>query len=92
MKKVLKKAQRPPLNLSKDEYKVVNELKKDNSRMILTVDKGVALVVIDKTEYIKKAEELLNKPTYERIQEDFTSRHKNRLINLLKKTLSQKGA
>ena len=46
----------------------MNELKKDNSRMILTTDKGVALVVIEKTEYMKKAEELLNKPTYRKIQ------------------------
>ena len=31
----------------------------DNNRLILTTDKGVTLVVIDKADYIKKAEELL---------------------------------
>ena len=62
----------------------MNELKKDNSRMILTADKGVVLVIIDKTDYIKKAEELLNKPTYKKIPEDPTSRQKTKLINLLK--------
>ena len=61
----------------------MNEVKKGNSRMILTADKGVALVVIDKTDYIKKAEELLNKPTYKKIPEDPTSRQKTKPINLL---------
>ena len=39
----------------------------DNNRLILTVDKGVALVVIDKAKYIKKAEDLLKEKN---IQED----------------------
>ena len=60
VKKTLKKARRPPSNISKEEYKALNELKKDNSRMILTADKEVALVVMDKADYTKKAEELLN--------------------------------
>ena len=66
------------------------KLKKDDSRMILTADKGVALVVTDKADYIKKAEELLNKLTYKKIPEDPTSRQKTKLINLLK-TSKQKG-
>ena len=47
--------------------------------MILTTDKGLALVVMDKADYTKKAEELLNKPTYKKIPEDSTSRQKNKL-------------
>ena len=54
-------------NVSKEELKALKELKLDNSRLILTADKGVALVVIDKQEYIKKAEDLLPR---ELIQED----------------------
>ena len=91
VKKALKKAQRPPLNISKEEYKALNELKKDNSRMILTIDKGVALVVMDKADYTKKAEELLNKPTYRKIPEDPTSRQKNKLINTLKNIKAEGG-
>ena len=64
VKKAFMKAQRPPANISKEEYKALSELKKDNSRMILTADKGMALVVMDKAYYTKKAEELLNKSTY----------------------------
>ena len=90
VKKALKKTRRPTANITKEEYKAINELKKDDSRMILTADKGVALVVIDKANYIKEAEELLNKPTYKKIPEDSTNRQKTKLINLLK-TSKQRG-
>ena len=43
----------------------------------------MALVVIDK-DYIEKAEDLLNQPTYKLIPADPTTRQKNKLINLLK--------
>ena len=90
-KKVMKKTQRPPANITKDEFKAFNELKKDDNRMILTTDKGVVLVVIDKTDYFRKAEELLNKPTYKKIPEDPTSRQKTKLINLLKNIRAEGG-
>ena len=48
VKEALKKTQRPPVNITQEEYKAINELKKDDSRMILTTDKRVDLVVIDK--------------------------------------------
>ena len=52
--------------------------------MILTADKGVALVVVDKEDYIKKAEDLLNQPAP-------TTRQTNKLINLLK-NIKAKGS
>ena len=91
VKKVLKKMQRPPANITKEEYKSINELKKDDSRMILTTDKGVALVVIDKADYIKRAEELLNKPTYKKIPDDPTNKQKTKLVNLLKNIKEEGG-
>ena len=47
--------------------------------MVLTVDKGVSLVVMNKEDYIKKAEDLLNQPTYRSIPSDPTTRYKNKL-------------
>ena len=94
VKKALKKAQktqRPPSNITKEEYKTLNELKKDNSRIILTTDKGVVLVVMDKADYSKKAEQLLNKPTYKKIPEYPTSRQKNKLISILKNIKAEGG-
>ena len=62
----------------------MTELKKDPSRMVLTADKGVALVIMNKEEYTKKAEDLLNEETYRSIKSDPTMRLKNKLITLLK--------
>ena len=45
----------------------------DNNRLILTADKGVALVVIDKADYIKKAEELLKEKHTRRSQKTLLS-------------------
>ena len=63
MKTILKKAQPPRQNITKEEQKAIGELKRDNNRLILTADKGVALVVMDKEDYVQKAEELLDQPT-----------------------------
>ena len=58
--------------------------------MILTADKGVSLLVMDTEDYIKKAEDLLNQPTYKSIPTDPTTRYKNILISLLK-TIKAEG-
>ena len=88
VKVVLKKIQPPRPNISRDEQK---ELKKDNNRVILTADKGMCLVVMDKEECIKKAEELLNQDTYKIIPSDPTNRQKNKLIQILKKIKAEGG-
>ena len=81
---MLKKTQTPRSNISKEEFKAIRGLKEDDSRIILTADKGVALVVLNKEDYIRKAEHLLNQQTYRQIPEDPTSKQKTRLIKLLK--------
>ena len=77
VKKILKRAQNnnsSSSNITKEELKALNELKKDQDRVILTPDKGMALVVMNKTDYINKSEELLNTSSYMRITEDPTNR------------------
>ena len=59
--------------------------------MVLTADKGVALVIMDTTDYKKKAEELLQQPTYQPIPTDPTSKYKNKLINMLKSIRAEGG-
>ena len=59
--------------------------------MILTADKGVSLVVMDKEDYIEKSEELLSKTTYKILPSDPTTRHKNKLITLLKSIKAEGG-
>ena len=63
----------------------------DNNRLILTANKGVALVVINKADYIKKAEELLKEDTYKKIPEDPTVKQKNKLINILRNIKTEGG-
>ena len=55
----LKHSKNPKRNISKEEVQALAELKKDQSRVILTADKRVAVVVMDREEYNKKAQELL---------------------------------
>ena len=74
-----------------EEQKTVSELRSDNTRVILTADKGVSLVVMNKEEYVKKAEELLNTDTYRTISSDPTNKYKNKLINLLKTIKAEGG-
>ena len=75
----------PRPNISREEQKALKELRQDDTRVVLTADKGVCLVVMDKDEYIKKAEELFNQETYKIIPNDPTSKQKNKLIQMLEK-------
>ena len=74
VKNVLKKVQLPKTNMNREELKAMKELRDDDTRMILNADKGVNLMVINKEDYIKKAEDLLNQPTYKLLPADLTSR------------------
>ena len=47
-------------NITKQEKEAIKTLREDSSRIVLTADKGVALVVMDKNQYIEKCMDLLN--------------------------------
>ena len=47
-------------SITKEGREALHNLKKDNNHMILTADKGVALVVVDKDMYIEKCMTLLS--------------------------------
>ena len=47
-------------NISKEEREAIKTLREDSSCMVLTADKGVALVVMDKSQYIDKCMALLD--------------------------------
>ena len=67
------------------------EVKRDRDCIVLTADKGVAMVIMDRQDYINKANHLLNKNTYRSIAKDPTSSIKNKLINILKRVKNQTG-
>ena len=91
VKSAIQKIKPPRSNITRGERRAISELKKDESRMILTADKGVALVVLNTEDYIKKAEDLLNQNTYRVLTTDPTMRLKNKMINLLKSIKSKGG-
>ena len=91
VKAILRKSQPPRSNISMEEQNAIFELRSDNTRVILTADKGVSLVVTNKDDYVKKAEELLNTDTYRTISNDPTNKYKNKPISLLKTIKAEGG-
>ena len=91
VKSLLRKNHRVKPNISREEHQALREMKTDKTRMVLTADKGVLLVVLDKEEYTAKSEELLNQPNYRILKTDPTTKHKNKLISLLKSIKAEGG-
>ena len=82
---LLRKAKAPKSHLTRQERIGLAQLKKDKDRVILTVDKGVAMVVMDREEYVTKVQELLAQPPYRLIPRDPTNKIKAQLITKLRK-------
>ena len=73
-------------NLNPAQCRALTQLKQDNTRVVLTVDKGVAMVIMDQQDYNNKAQALLQDTnTYKVLHKDPTPQLKNKLITLLKK-------
>ena len=89
IKAILKKRPNNKPNISKEEYQALKQIKNDNTRMVLTADKGVSMVVMAKDDYIYKSEELLQSSTYKILTTDPTTKHKNKLISLLKSIMAE---
>ena len=67
------------------QCRALTQLKQDTSRVVLTEDKGVAMVIMDKKDYTNKAKALLQDTnTYKVLKKDPTSYLKNKPITLLK--------
>ena len=64
-------------NITKSEHFALENLRKDKNCIIVTADRGVALVVMDKTEYITKFEGLLqDNSVYQHLQDKYPTIHK----------------
>ena len=82
---LLKKATAPRANITREENKALRELREDKERIVLTVDKGVPMVLLDKKEYLEKAEALLMQEAYRTTDKDPTNKLKARLIQTLRR-------
>ena len=65
---LLRRAQAPKPNLNKAEVKALAVLKRDKDSIVLTADKGEVIVILDRENYIQKAENLLAQPAYRTIE------------------------
>ena len=81
----------PKPNLTKAPNLAIRELKEDRDCIVLTADKGVAMVIMDRQDYISKANNLLSQNTYRSLQWDPTNTIKNKPINILKRVKIQRG-
>ena len=63
----------PKPNLTKAQNLVLRDIKRDMDCIVLTVDKGVAMVIMDRQDYINKANSLLNQNTYRSTPRDPTN-------------------
>ena len=69
------------INLSPIQHRALTQLKQDSSRVVLTADNGVVMVIMDQQDYTNKAQALLDDTnTYKIINKDPTNRLKNKLI------------
>ena len=59
--------------------------------MILTADKGVSMVVLNRDDYNQKTETLLQESAYRPIPNDPTNKYKNKLIALLETIKTEGG-
>ena len=78
-----KKSPGTQTNLTRQESIGLPQLKRD--KVICTADKGVAMVVMDREEYINKVQELLSQPTYRLLPRDPTNKIKAQLITKLRR-------
>ena len=78
-------------NLTKAQSKAIRELKRVRDCIVLTADKGVAMVIMDRQDCINKAKHLLNQPMYRAIPQDTTNTIKNKLINIRNRVKNQTG-
>ena len=56
IKSLLKRDHKIKANIPRDEHQVLRKIKRDNTRMVITTDKGVSMVVMDRKEYTAKSE------------------------------------
>ena len=79
--RVLRPSDSPKPNSTKAQALALRELKRNRDCIVLTADKGVATVIMDRQDYINKANSLLNQNTYRSIPQDPTNTIKNKLIS-----------
>ena len=81
-------------NISKDESNAIKSLRNNNDIVICKADKGNAIVILDKDDYTKKAEEILNlkqfKPTSKSLLNENEKKMNNYTLELHRNNVIEK--
>ena len=78
-------------NLTKAQSQAIRELKRDRDHIVLMADKGVAMVIKNRQDYINRSNNILNQPTYRAIPWDPSNTIKNKLIKILKRVKTKQS-
>ena len=81
----------PRPNINNVEYKAIQQLKTDKIRITLTAEKGVAMVVMDRKDYLEKAANLLEQSAYRELTSDSTNKYETKIITILKRIKKRIG-
>ena len=84
VKKCLQNAKKPKSNLGKEQRGALTKLRDDDLIVILPAGKENATVVMNKEDYARKMEEILNGDDYEVVKRDPTPKLEKKLNNMLK--------
>ena len=87
MKKCLQNAKKPKSSLGKEQREALKKLREDDSIVILPADKGNATVVMNKNDYARKMEEILN--DYEEVKTNPTPKLVKKLNNMLEGSMGK---
>ena len=82
---LLRKAQVPKPNFNKAGKHRTSTIKKGHGQGHTYSRQGVAMVVMDREEYVNKVQELLSQPAYRLLPRDPTNKIKAQLITKLRK-------
>ena len=75
----LSRARPPKSNLDKGMHKATRDLREDTSIVILPADKGNATVVMNRTEYMSKMNQMLEDTAYTKLKKDPTIKIETRV-------------
>ena len=78
-------------NITTQERQAIRSLKKDKELMILPADKGNATVVLDTTDYIDRANTILNNPPFKRVMKNPTTKNEKRINDTLKRLADKRS-
>ena len=72
--------------LSQDEWSALNDLRNDQSIIITRPDKGNAVVILKRDDYLRKMNQLINDPTkFKKLDSNLTKSRETKLTNYLLK-------